>query len=130
MRSRSRIRRRSRATLGLACLFAAAVGSTAGWAYTAANSLASGGRAGQGSAAINPYAISGVTYTLNVNSPQNIDQVAFSLAPVAVSSTKAQLVTAGSWYTCTNSAGSLTCATIAPQGSSTTANNLTIVAVQ
>jgi hypothetical protein len=132
MRSRNgnRRARRSSASLSLACLFAAAVGSTGGWAYTAANSLASSGRAGQGAAAINAYAISGVAYTLNVNSPQNIDQAKFSLAPAAAGTVQARLATGGSWFACTNSAGTVTCSTTSPQANATTANNLTIAAAQ
>jgi hypothetical protein len=127
-RNRSRHARRSWARLSLACLFAAAAGSAGGWAYTATNSLASGGRAGQGSAPINAYAISSVAYTLNVNSPQNIDQAKFSLAPAAANTVKAQLATAGSWFACTNAAGAVTCSTTSPQANVTTANSLTIVA--
>jgi hypothetical protein len=127
---RRRRRTQTRASLMFACLLAIGAGCTGGWAYTASNSIASGGRAGQGAASINPYAISGVAYTLNVNSPQNIDQVAFALSPTGATSTKAQLVTSGSWYACTNAAGNLTCATTSPQASASTANNLTIVAAQ
>jgi hypothetical protein len=130
MRSRRRSPRRASGSLALAWLLAAALGCTSGWAYTATNTVASAGAAGQGSAAINPYTIGSVAYTLNVNSPQNIDQVTFTLSPTAATTTKAQLVSAGSWYGCTNSAGNVTCAATAPQASATTADNLTIVAAQ
>jgi hypothetical protein len=127
---RRRKRTRARVALACACVLALAAGGTGGWAYTAANTIASGGRAGQGSAAISAFTISSVAYALNANSPQNIDQVAFTLSPTSAKSAKAQLVTGGTWYGCTNAAGNVTCSTTAPQGSASTANNLTIVAAQ
>ncbi len=116
--------------MAAAYVAAALVGGLGGWAYTAANSLAAGGRAGQGSAAISPYTIGSVQYTLNTNSPRNIDQVAFMLSPIAAATVKTRLVTGGSWYPCSDPAGTISCATTAPQASATTANNLTIVAAQ
>lgn len=130
MRGRRRRPKRMPQSLAFVWLLATALGCTGGWAYAAANTVASAGAAGQGSAAINPYAVSGVAYTLDVNSPQNIDQVAFTLAPTAASSTKAQLASGGSWYGCTDSSGNVSCTTTVPQATATTANKLTIVAGQ
>jgi hypothetical protein len=109
---------------------AAFIGGFGGWAYTAANSVAAGGRAGQGAASISPYTIAGVQYTLNTNSPRNIDKVGFTLTPIAATTVKTELVTGGGWYSCSNAAGTISCLTTAPQASAATANNLTIVAAQ
>lgn len=105
------------------------VGGVAGRAATASNAVPAG-TVGQGSAATSPYTISGVAYSLNTNRPQRIDQVAFTISPATPRVVKAQLVSGGSWYPCTNVSGSVSCTTTSPQASVTTANNLTVVATQ
>ena len=105
------------------------VGGMAGKAATASNTVPAG-KLGQGSAATSPYTVSGVAYTLNTNRPQRIDSVAFTISPATPRIVKAQLVSGGSWYACTNVSGSVTCTTTSPQASVTTANNLTVVATQ
>ena len=89
-------------------------------------------QAGDGAGAITGFVVSSVKYNLNTTNPSNIDSVTFSLdsTPAAGSTLKAQLAPAGSWYTCTNAAGSVTCATTAPVAPATSANNLTVVATQ
>ena len=105
------------------------VGAIAGRAATASNTVPAG-TVGQGSAATSPYTISGVGYTLNASSPQSIDQVAFTISPTTARVVSAQLVSGGSWYSCTNTSGSVTCATTSPQANVSTANTLTVVASQ
>ena len=105
------------------------VGGVAGKAATNSNTVPAG-TVGQGSAAASPYTVSSVSYTLNANSPQSIDQVAFTISPATPRVVKAQLFGGGPWYSCTNSAGSVTCATTSPQGSAGTASNLLVVATQ
>jgi hypothetical protein len=105
------------------------VGAIAGKAATASNTVPTG-TVGQGSAAASPYTVSSVSYSLNANSPQNIDQVAFTISPATPRVVKAQLYGGGPWYSCSNSAGSVTCATTSPQGSASTASNLLVVATQ
>ena len=125
-RSRPPARRLVAAAFVLAALLAGAVvGSVA----TASNSLPAG-TLGQGSSVTSAYAISSIAYTLNVDSPQNIDQVAFTISPATARVVKAQLYDAGPWYSCSNSSGSVTCATTSPQESASTAANLTVVATQ
>jgi hypothetical protein len=104
-------------------------GAIAGRAATNSNTVPAG-TVGQGSAAASPYTVSGVSYTLNANSPQNIDQVAFTISPTTARVVKARLFAGGPWYSCTNSSGSVTCATTSPQGSASTAANLLVVATQ
>ena len=71
---------------------------------------------------------SGVAYTLNASTPSNIDAVTFTLNPTAASVVKAQLVSGGGYYSCTNAAGSVTCATTSPQATVAAANQLTVLA--
>ena len=119
--------RRSRRTLVVA-LFAVAIGAGV-YAYAATNTVP-GSTAGSGSGAISGYTVSSIAYTLNGTTPTNLDQVAFTIAPIAASTVKVQLAAAGSWYSCTNVAGAVTCATTAPQATAVAATQLTVVAAQ
>ena len=118
-------RRRSRYVLAAV---AAAVVAPAAYAFTAANTVPASS-AGSGSGAISGYTVSSVSYTLNGANPQNVDQVAFTISPTS-GTVKAQVVSGGSWYACTNSAGSVTCATTSPQATAAAVNQLTVVAAQ
>jgi hypothetical protein len=105
----------------------------AGGAYAYTNSNTVGAtQAGDGTGAISGYVISSVKYNLNASTPSNIDSVTFTLdsTPPAGSTLKAQLATAGSWYTCTNVAAAVTCTTTSPQATVTAATNLRIVIAQ
>jgi hypothetical protein len=99
------------------------------YAYAAANTVP-GSNAGAGSGAISGYTISNIAYTLNSTTPTNLDQVAFSISPTTTTTVKAQLASGGSWYSCTNSAGSVTCNTTSPQATAAAATQLTVVAAQ
>ena len=118
-----------RALAGSLVLAALLAGAAAGRVSTASNTVPAG-TVGQGSSVTSTYAISAIAYTLNINSPQNIDQIAFTISPTTARVVKARLYDAGPWYACTNTSGSVTCATTSPQGSATTAANLTVVATQ
>jgi hypothetical protein len=106
----------------------AAVVAPAAYAFTASNTVP-GTSAGSGSGAISGYTVSNVSYTLNAANPQNVDQVAFTIAPTT-GTVKAQLVSGGAWYSCVNSAGSVTCATTSPQATAAAVDQLTVVAAQ
>ena len=121
---RRRRQRRLVATAILALAFASAA-----YAFTAANTVP-GTNAGSGSGAISGYTASNVTYTLNSSNPQNLDQVAFTISPTTTATVKVQLVSGGSWYSCSNSGGSITCATTSPQATAAAVNQLTVVAAQ
>ena len=110
-------------------VLAVLAGAMLGRAATAANTVPTG-RLGQGSQATAAYTISGVSYSLDVNNPRNVAQVAFTVSPSSARVVTARLNNAGSWYTCTNTAGSVTCATTSPAIGATSANNLTVVATQ
>jgi hypothetical protein len=118
-------RKRNRYLLAAA---AAAVVAPAAYAFTAANTVPNS-NAGSGAGTISGYTVSNVSYTLNGTNPQNVDQVAFTIAPTS-GTVKVQVVSGGSWYACTNSAGSVTCATTSPQATAAAVNQLTVVAAQ
>jgi len=118
-------RKRHRYLLAVA---AAALVAPAAYAFTASNTVP-GSNAGSGSGSISGYTVSNVSYTLNSSNPQNVDQVAFTISP-ATGTVKAQLVSGGAWYSCVNSAGSVTCATTSPQATAAAVNQLTVVAAQ
>lgn len=104
---------------------------TGTYASTASNTVPAS-QAGDGSGAITGYVVSSVKYNLNSSSPNNIDTVTFNLdsTPVAGSTLKAQLASAGTWYTCTNSGAAVTCNVTSPQATVQAATNLRVVIAQ
>jgi hypothetical protein len=123
-----RIRPKRRSSV-LAALVVAGVLSSAAYAFTATNTVPAS-TAGSGSGAISGYTVSAIAYTLNATTPTNLDAVTFTIAPTTASVVKIQLAAAGSWYTCANAAGSVTCNTTSPQATVAAATNLTVVATQ
>jgi hypothetical protein len=123
-----RIRPKRRRSV-LAALVVAGVLSSAAYAFTATNTVPAS-TAGSGSGAISGYTVSAIAYTLNATTPTNLDAVTFTIAPTTASVVKIQLAAAGSWYTCANAAGSVTCNTTSPQATVAAATNLTVVATQ
>ena len=111
---------------GVAAIVAAAV-----FAFTASNTVPPS-KAGEGTGTITGYVVDTVHYTLNAADPSKVDSVTFNLdtAPVAGGTIKAQLVTAGSWYTCTNVGAAVTCITTSPQATIGTASQLTVTVAQ
>jgi len=120
------LRRPSRTLIVAVLALAIGVGV---YAYAATNTVP-GSNAGAGSGTISGYTISNVSYTLNATTPTNLDQVAFSISPTTTTTVKAQLASGGSWYSCSNSAGSVTCNTTSPQATAAAATQLTVVAAQ
>lgn len=103
--------------------------ASAAYAFTASNTVPAT-QAGSGNNTISGYTATSVAYTLNATTPTNIDSVAFTISPTTTSAVKVQLAAAGSWYSCVNTSGSVTCATTAPQATVVAATQLTVVAVQ
>ncbi len=103
--------------------------ASAAYAFTASNTVPAS-QAGSGNNTISGYTATNVAYTLNATTPTNIDSVAFTIAPTTTSAVKIQLAAAGSWYSCVNASGSVTCATTSPQATVVAATQLTVVAVQ
>jgi hypothetical protein len=123
--SRNRFKRRAVVAAGALV----AVLSVSGYAFTASNTVPSA-TLGQGSSAISGYNVTSVAYGLNATTPTNLDSVTFTITPAAATSVKVQLVASGSWYTCTNSTGTVTCPTLVPQATAATATTLNVVASQ
>jgi hypothetical protein len=117
-----------RKRLALAAILAGIVASSA-YAFTASNTVPASS-SGSGSGAITGYTATNVSYTLNSSNPQNIDAVTFTISPTTTSTVKIQLASGGSWYSCTNSSGSVSCATTSPQATAAAATQLTVVATQ
>jgi hypothetical protein len=102
--------------------------ATGAYVFTASNTVPNT-NAGSGSGTISGYTISGVAYNLNSSNPNNIDSVAFTIAPTTAGTVKIQVVNGGAWYSCTNTAGSVSCdTTVGTQATVAPANQLTVVA--
>jgi hypothetical protein len=102
--------------------------ATGAYVFTASNTVPNT-NAGSGSGSISGYTISGVAYNLNATNPNNIDTVTFTIAPTTAGTVKIQVVSGGTWYTCTNSSGSVSCdTTVGTQATVAPANQLTVVA--
>jgi hypothetical protein len=102
--------------------------ATGAYVFTASNTVP-GTNAGSGSGVISGYTISGVAYNLNASNPNNIDTTTFTIAPTTAGTVKIQLVSGGTWYDCTNTAGSVSCdTTVGTQATVSPANQLTVVA--
>ena len=97
------------------------------YAFAASNTVPAS-YAGEGASVTSGYTVTEVVYTLNTNTPSNIDSVAFTLN-AAATTVKARLVTTGSYYSCTNTGGtSWSCNTTSPQATVAAANELRIIA--
>lgn len=110
----------------IAALIAAVCVAAGAYAFTASNTVPASS-AGSGSQTISGYTVSNVAYTLN-SDPTKIDAVALTLDKAA-GTVKIQVVTAGSWYSCSVVSGNdWTCATTSPQATVAPADQLTVVA--
>ena len=121
-----RTRRMRRQGLLLSAVLAVAL-SIGGYAFTASNTVPNASL-GQGSNTISGYTVSSVAYNLNGSTPTNLDSVSFTISPTTATSVKAQLASGGTWYSCTNTAGSVSCATTSPQATAAAATSLNVVA--
>jgi hypothetical protein len=132
MRSIKKRKMRSRRFVVL--LVVAAVAATSAYAYTNAVGGINPPLLGSGTGTIEKYALGTPTYTLNANSPRNLDSVSFTLTNATASTVvRIRLIdTSTTWYNCDESGAPavITCATTAPQATAAAANgnNLTVVA--
>jgi hypothetical protein len=117
-----------RRRLAIFAVLAMAVASGV-FAYAATNTVPAT-TAGSGAAAISGYTITSVAYGLNASTPTNLDSVSFTIAPTTANTVKVQLAAAGTWYSCSNTAGAVSCATTSPQATVAAATQLTVVATQ
>jgi predicted NUDIX family NTP pyrophosphohydrolase len=124
MRNRKRSIARWTAVLALTAGLVAAV-----YALTAANTVPDT-KAGDGTGTVTGYTVSNVHYVLN-SDVSKIDSVTFDVdsAPASGATMKIQLVSGGSWYTCTNVATAITCDTTSPQATVLATNQLRVVIV-
>jgi hypothetical protein len=111
----------------LGTVAAVAVVAGGSYAFTASNTVPNTA-AGQGTGTVSGYTVTSVGYTLNASTPSNIDAVTFTISPASATTVKAQLASGGTWYSCTNTAGSVSCATTSPQMTAATAATLNVVA--
>jgi hypothetical protein len=118
---------RRRPLLGLAVLIVCL--SVGGYAFTASNTVPNA-TLGQGANTISGYTASSVAYNLNSSNPANVDSVAFTISPTTASTVKIQLAAGGTWYSCTNTSGSVSCATTSPQATVAAATALNVLAAQ
>jgi hypothetical protein len=103
------------------------------YAFAAANTMPASTNAGDGSTSISGYTIAAVTYTLDTTDPSKIKTVTFTVTPIgsgaAATSASVQLVSAGSWFSCTLASGTATC-NVAGAVSALNATTLHVVAAQ
>ena len=102
--------------------------ATGAYVFTASNTVPHT-NAGSGSGTISGYTSTVLPINLNTSNPNNIDSVAFDDRAATAGTVKIQVVTGGAWYTCTNTAGSVSCdTTVGTQATVAPANQLTVVA--
>lgn len=121
------IRRRGGRTL-LGSFVIAGVVAAGSYAFTASNTVPTT-NAGQGTGSISGYTASTVAFNLNASNPANVDSVTFTITPTTATMVKAQFASGGTWYVCTNTAGSVSCATTSPQLTASATNQLQMVAI-
>ncbi len=108
-----------------AMLFAGMIASGS-YALTAGNTVEAS-KAGDGSGAVSGYAATNIKYALDSTDPSKAASVSFDLdsAPGQV---KAQVVTSGSWFNCSNTGTAVTCNLGASGVSVASINTLRVVA--
>jgi len=114
------------AAIGVALLVGVISASTAGNTVTET-------RAGVGEGSVTGYNISSVHYVLNASNPTQLNAVTFSLdqAPSSTGSISIKLSSASTtWYSCTVSGTTATCATTSPQATLAEVTSLVVVAAQ
>ncbi len=102
--------------------------ATGAYVFTASNNVPAT-NAGSGSGVISGYTITNVAYNLSNSNPNNIDTVTFGISPASANTVKIQLLGGGTWYSCVNATGSVTCnTTVGTQATVSPAVQLTVVA--
>lgn len=89
----------------LLVLFVVIAISAAAYAFSESNTVPDT-KAGDGTGAVSGYTVTSVAYTLNAANPSTLDSVAFDLG-AAAAQVQVQLVSAGSWYTCSLDTGTV-----------------------
>src|SRR5688572_17435788 len=105
------LRKGRRAIAGIAMAGLLTVGI---YAFTAANTVPDT-KAGDGTGAVTGYIVSSVHYGLNATDPTKVDSLALTLDSTPVAGSTIKVKVGGNWYTCSNTAAAVTCATTSPQ---------------
>lgn len=81
--------------------------AVASYAFADANTVPDT-KAGEGQGAVTGYTVTSVVYNLNATDPSTLDSVGFDLGAAALAGqVKVQLVSGGTWYTCTLDTGTV-----------------------
>ncbi len=119
--------RRKRLIFASVCAVLVAAGS---YVYTASSTV-DPTTAGSGSGAVSGYTASNIVYALRSSNATLVDSVTFDISPTSPATIKVRLAPAGSWYSCTNSSGSVNCDTTTPsQATVAGSTQFTLVAAQ
>jgi hypothetical protein len=119
--------RRKRLIFALVCAGLVAAGS---YVYTASSTV-DPTTAGSGSGAVSGYTASNISYVPRSSNATLVDSVTFDISPTNPATIKVRLAPAGSWYSCTNSGGSVTCDTTTPsQATVAGSTQFTLIAAQ
>lgn len=119
--------RRKRLIFASVCAALVAVGS---YVYTASSTV-DPTTAGSGSGAVSGYTASNIVYGLRTSNATLVDNITFDISPTNPATLKVRLAPSGSWYSCTNSSGSVTCNTTTPtQATVAGSTQFTLVAAQ
>jgi hypothetical protein len=81
----------SRTFRSIIILIVALVFASTAYAMAASNTLADGGKAGDGNGAVSGYTVSGIKYNLDTTDPSLIASVEFDLSPTGATSAAASL---------------------------------------
>jgi hypothetical protein len=104
--------------------------STTAYAFAASNTVPTT-NAGDGENTISGYSVTNVHYNLDAGNPSNVATVTFTISPALPGggTVRIQMVSGGSWYSCSVAGGtSVTCTTTG--AAAVDANNLRIVIAQ
>ncbi len=113
----------------LAIVLVGLILASVGYSLAAGNTLPSS-QAGDGSGAIQDYSVDNVHFSYNVNNPQIISSVSFTLSAGA-RTVRMRLNSGSTWYDCTLSGGtSVTCPINPGINWGTWLASMTVVAVQ
>jgi hypothetical protein len=103
------------------------------YAFAASNTMPTMTSAGDGATTVAGYEITSVSYILDATDPSTIDSVNFTITPLssgnAPTTTKIQLVSGGSWFTCDVTGTAAVC-DISGAVTVLAANTLHVVAAQ
>ena len=96
------------------------------FAFTASNTVPDT-KAGDGTGAVTGYVVSSVHYGLNATDPTLADSVTFDLDSTPIAGSTIRTNIGANWYSCTNTAATVTCVTTSPQATVQPVSTLEVV---